>query len=557
MLALAGAWLVMLGATVPAGLAILAGLRGQDAFDRVGDRLVAAAWIGLLAVGVVLQALSLVAPVSAFAGAVVGAVGLAAGLSRAPVRADLRRTLAAVTPAVAAGGVVLVAGVAAYVAQRVVWTDTGLYHAGAIRWLSEYGAVHGIGLVHSRFGYSSLWFDVTAPFNDGDARTRMEAVASGFGLLLAAAQLSLVAVRALAGRARQADWLALVALVVALTFAVWWKQPIAPNPDFPLVLLAVVVAWALFTVRAAEERSPPSATRLIDARLVPLVVAAGAAAIKLNGVALVAVAGLFYVWPRRLRPARIAVAAVAVAIAVTPALATGFVVSGCPFYPSGPCVDTAWAIEASEAEAEAVAIRSYARRQAAVDDQLTDTDWIGPWLRGGQHQFLLLTVLLGALAAFRAPPALRWALAAGFTGVAVVLVSAPDLRFALGYCGILAAAFCVRYLRPTRLRTPAIGAAVVLAAVGVAFVAARLVRPTNSDQGGIAVVVPPRMSEPPLLTRQRTVFGVRYYVVGDAFCWAAELPCAPGPLKRETGLRDPAQGIGGGFEIVRGQLRPQ
>jgi hypothetical protein len=555
MLALAGAWLVLLGATVPAGLAILAALRGHDAFDRVGDRLVAAAWIGLLAIGVVLQALSLVAPVTPLAGVLVAAVALAAGLSRAPARADLLRGFAAVTPAIAAGGAVLVAGVAAYIAQRVVWTDTGLYHAGAIRWLSEYGAVPGIGLIHSRFGYSSLWYDLTAPFNDGDARTRMEAVASGFGVLLAAAQLSLVAARALAGRARQADLLALVALAVALAFATWWKQPVAPNPDFPLVILAVVVAWAVYTVRAAD--TPSGATRLIDARLVPLVIAAGAAAIKLSGVALVVVAGLFYVWPPRLRPARVAVAVASVALVVTPALATGFIQSGCPFYPSGPCADTAWAIEASEAKAEAVAIRSYARRGAAVDDKLLDTDWISPWLRGGQHQFLLLTVLLGAVAALRAPPALRWALATGFAGVALVLYSAPDLRFALGYCGVLLGAFCVRHLRLDRLRAPAIGVAVVLALAGVAFAAARLVRPTASDQGGIAVVTPPRMNEPPLLTPQRTIFGVRYFVVGDAFCWAAPLPCAPGQLRRETGLRDPAEGIDGGFEITRGQLRPQ
>ena len=40
--------------------------------------------------------------------------------------------------------------------------DTGLYHAQAIRWIEEYGVVPGLANLHSRFGYNSASFALSA-----------------------------------------------------------------------------------------------------------------------------------------------------------------------------------------------------------------------------------------------------------------------------------------------------------------------------------------------------------------------------------------------------------
>ncbi len=44
-------------------------------------------------------------------------------------------------------------------------TDTGLYHAQAIRWIEEYGVVPGLGNLHSRFGYNSSAFALCALYS--------------------------------------------------------------------------------------------------------------------------------------------------------------------------------------------------------------------------------------------------------------------------------------------------------------------------------------------------------------------------------------------------------
>lgn len=43
--------------------------------------------------------------------------------------------------------------------------DTGLYHAQSIRWVEEYGVVHGLGNLHSRLAYNSAAFPWTALYS--------------------------------------------------------------------------------------------------------------------------------------------------------------------------------------------------------------------------------------------------------------------------------------------------------------------------------------------------------------------------------------------------------
>lgn len=52
--------------------------------------------------------------------------------------------------------------------------DTALYHANAVQWLNEYGAVFGLGNLHTRLGMSSLWLVFAAVLDNFifDARTQ-------------------------------------------------------------------------------------------------------------------------------------------------------------------------------------------------------------------------------------------------------------------------------------------------------------------------------------------------------------------------------------------------
>lgn len=46
--------------------------------------------------------------------------------------------------------------------RGIIHYDTGLYHAQSIRWIEEYGAVPGLGNLHSRLAYNSSSFCLSA-----------------------------------------------------------------------------------------------------------------------------------------------------------------------------------------------------------------------------------------------------------------------------------------------------------------------------------------------------------------------------------------------------------
>jgi len=45
--------------------------------------------------------------------------------------------------------------------------DTDLYHAQTVRWINEYGTVKGLGNLHSRLGFNSLWLALASLFDNG------------------------------------------------------------------------------------------------------------------------------------------------------------------------------------------------------------------------------------------------------------------------------------------------------------------------------------------------------------------------------------------------------
>lgn len=53
-----------------------------------------------------------------------------------------------------------------YISSGSTWHyDTDLYHAQAIRWIEEFGAVKGLGNLHNRFAYNSAFFCLQALFS--------------------------------------------------------------------------------------------------------------------------------------------------------------------------------------------------------------------------------------------------------------------------------------------------------------------------------------------------------------------------------------------------------
>ena len=280
MLYLVAAWIGLLAVVVPAGAAILRWTGGSGAFDRPADRAILSAWLGALLLANVLLVASFLFPLSARLGAALG-LGLAiAALLWRPVRREIDSFRSAVDFRLVVAFLALVAGIAIFTAQPVVYVDTGHYHAGAIRWLSQYGAVNGIALVQDQLGFASSWFALAAPFNPAPLRDHAVAVMGGFALLLLALHAVICISRALDREARPSDWLVIAGspLLIALPSV---HLLVSPSPDVPVNVLVLVVGWSTFIVANLPRARASAVSRLSPGpAAVPLLLALGAMTIK-------------------------------------------------------------------------------------------------------------------------------------------------------------------------------------------------------------------------------------------------------------------------------------
>jgi hypothetical protein len=610
MLFFVGVWLPLLLVCWSCGAFVLERAAGADAFRRAGDRLFISLWLGLVVLSQLLLAVSHFAPLTTLCGASVGAAVSGLALLSGGVRAEAARLKGSLRrPRLLLGLLALALGVAAYASQPVTFFDTGLYHYQNIKWLSEYGAVWGLGLLHDRFAFTPAWFTLSAPFDGGPFAARAAAVANGFALLVASLHALLCARRCAAGEARASDWLTLLAFVVVLPPVLFWRMPASASPDMVVFFLTAAVAWA---VCLAQEARAGLGDRAAGARLVPLLLAAGAVGVKLNALPLLVVACVYYVWGGGLNPRRVLWAGAAVALLLLPTLAHRFVVSGCPLYPSKAlCLDVPWSVGARQAERLTRVIRDWARWDGKKPQWADDWNWIVPWMTRGftlkNSPVLLFCLLLAGAGAFvRARTRLRaqgallllagcagllvfflwrgggllmvsaaaaaaaaltrrgaefpgraWVLAAGLAGTALTLWAGPALRFGLGYTAVLFAALLVP--AAVRFNEDADGVwrrratlAALSAACGLVFFTLTVAIEAGTHIGagvegrGRRLLVPPRLPEAAAAPREAN--GLKYVVASELDqCWAAELPCAPSDLTGDVTLRDPARGPGAGF----------
>jgi hypothetical protein len=612
MLFFAGAWLPLLLVCWLCGAAVLERAAVAGTFDRAGDRLILSLWLGLVILPQLLLLASHLAPLTPLCGAAVGAAVAGLALLSRGVRAEAVRLKGPLRrPRLILGLTALVLGVAAFASQPITYFDTGLYHFQNIKWLSEYGAVTGVGIVHDRFAFTPAWFALAAPFDAGPFETRAAAVADGFALLIACLHALLCARRGAAGEGRGSDWLAALSFAVVLPPALVWRMPASASPDMPGFFLAVAVVWAVCLL---EEEARGGA---LAGRLIPVLLAAGAVGVKLNALPLLLVACVYYVAGGGLTLRRVLSAGGAVALLLLPALAHRVVVSGCPLYPSKAlCLDVPWSVGVRQAELHTRAIREWARWEGTGLRWADGWGWVVPWATKGftlKNSFVIPCCLLvaGAGAFVRARTSLRaagtlaltagcaglllfllvrggevlmvataaaavvvaltrrgrghagrgWVLAAGLAGTALILYAAPALRFGLGYTGILLGSLLVpaavglageagAWRRRATLAT-------LLTACGIFFFTSTLALEAGTRVGaGVEgrfrrLLVPPPLPE--AATTARAGNGLRYVVPSDGEqCWAAELPCAQSDLPGDVTLRDPARGPQAGFVHAAG-----
>lgn len=590
-------WLLLTASAVVVGSAILTVARYPD-FRNIGDRFIVAAWLGLLTFASALLGVSIFLPLQpGISFALLGTMTvLAAGSQRFRARLKLPSGR---WDYWGFAGIGILAAIAALGSTRLVWAfDTGLYHYQLVRWLSQYGTVRGLALLHFRFGFTSSWFALAAPFDFGPFQGRISGLFGSLAIFLALLHFALAVTRILQRRAERADWFLAggYPLIFLVCFA--WSFEVSLSPDLPIWILTLLIGWLMLT-DARHEMTGVSESGWYQ-YLLPLILAFGTASIKLSAAPVVVVSGLFFV-SHSIGKWRAAFAAGAMAsLLLVPFFAANFASSGCPLYPNALlCSDVPWSVGKSAAQIDSTNILEYARWGGEqIPPGATAWNWIPAWF--SQTDKLMLISVCGAclvgflgLRGWRKGRPFLWVLALSLAGVAFLFINAPNPRFGAGYLALYPALFAalagpelekwvrVRFtnrIEPVRsISLAAILLAVcALLALQISWNDRKIVRKIEQSRNSSAppefhtwrrLLLSPALPKFPgdLMVSENRKFdlvlrvqlasersnGIEYWrPLGTEQCWGVSLPCLPEPLEGDVGLRHPEEGFRSGFTRV-------
>lgn len=489
-----GLWFIIIAVCTVVGVRILQAIRAR-AFDRIGDRFSVSVWLGVSAVSVLLLAVSLVFPLSPLNGAMTAGFLVLLSIIDRNTRNEIKSFGAVLSPRLLIGALALSLGVAAYTTQSVTWYDTGLYHFGAMKWLSDFGAVPGLALTHLRFGFASSWFALGAPFSTELLEGRTTALLGGLALSLTVFHFLLCASRCLTNRARLADWFLASASTLFIPVIVYWGACISPSPDVPVLSLTVVVAWTIIIILDAPRPEKRNGF-FLGASIIPFILSVAATTMKLSALTLIIISTLFYLSQHRFNLRSLLSLSVVGLILIAPLLGYQIVTSGCPLFPMPlMCLDLPWAVRAEEARRLTDVITMWARWDGPTPPDANAFNWLWRrWITGGTtsksilamffssvvaavgfiiirigrkrriglwlavlgiaglaflmmtraNNLLIVCILLLALITYRQQfVGKSWLMAAGLLGAAMMLYGAPSIRFGFGYIAVLWACFAV------------------------------------------------------------------------------------------------------------------
>lgn len=383
------AWAVLLGAFFGIGLIL--------GFGRLEDRPFAPFWSGWAIAILILQVWHLVSPVNKYALLLILSLG-AAGLlwhrnkilTAAQTFAGKPRKRKLVIVALLLVAAVWPANHALNVPYEY---DTGLYHLQAVRWISTYPIVPGLGNLHGRLAFNNSYFLYTAMLSAWTDRAHH--LAGGVILWVLFAQFIWSSARVLFDHDDRLSHRFTVALLPALLSQVQVATS-GYSSDFPVFALGLVLSITLLHTLESETVKPAICVYITALSALGI-------SIKLSFVIMGAITTLLvclrFIQVRRTFSIRIAALAGLFGLLIlVPWTLRGIIASGYIAYPSTfGAFPVDWRIPAERAIDEANWIYSWARQPGLHwKEVLGNWDWLPHWayrMLGKRTGFIIPSLL--------------------------------------------------------------------------------------------------------------------------------------------------------------------
>lgn len=562
-------WIIIISICYLLGTLILNQLKA-NCFERKGDRFIIAVWLGIVVSCLLLLTISLVLPLSPLVGVTVATILVLLSLCSPQIRTEIIAFRLLLSSRKMIGFLTVTVAVAALTSQQIVWFDTGLYHLGSIRWLSQFGAVPGIALIHTKFGFTSSWFTFAAPLIPEFIGDKIGAITNGFVFLIAIFHFLICLSRISTKHIDLADWFSIsffgiIISVYVITILTGSPILISFSNDVPVTFLIGVVAWSILIISSHRQLlTVKSNTNHLNIYLIPLILSLGAVSIKLTAIPALLVSLLLYFSIKPFQIQRILWGSIIVILLLLPNTTFGIITSGCPFYPSRVmCLDLPWSVTEQKITEETEAITGIDNSNSKENRILLAAQNRFKWLKNSRKLQILSLLLIGSLI-FTSRILWKlnnvgeiWLITLAILGMSFIIVTSPLLRFGISYFIIVPCLWLARFYLSKKQKTQQI--------LGL-LQRSKLSQNTRLLSLGLLgllliifsqVIISDRLFFPAKLPTAQLIrsrvndIEYTYPANWAVRCWNAELPCAAVPINKYVQLRDPLWGIGAGFVLKK------
>lgn len=318
----------------------------------------------------------------------------------------------------------------------VIPYDTGLYHMQTIIWNKSYALSFGLANFHGRFGFNSIWFLVAALLGFNESVYYVLNGILFLFIIISFAEFIFTKKGNGTGKIALYALMLLVAFLPSLsTLYVGVNYFASPSNDFPATLLIIYFAFLL--MKKTEKKANYLAPFL----------AIFAVFVKMSTLPL----GVMVIVLSVFKGKKIYMSFGIIVLFTLLWFMRGIILSGCMIYPlKQTCIPSlSWAVSTKQVVEEANITKSWARVPgASLTVGLSTTQWVKPWLLRTFHSdfiqfylivFTCIALLYGVVGITKRKirrediVVSSVPLLTALIGIIYWFLSAPDIRFGVGY----------------------------------------------------------------------------------------------------------------------------
>ncbi|WP_373479350.1 hypothetical protein [Geminocystis sp.] len=559
-------WTILLFICLILGIAILNSTR-IDYLTRKTDRFFLSIWLGIISLTLLLLSISFFLPLSNLVGLSASLILILVSVSFSKNRQEIKSLLTKLNLNYIIFYFLIAIIISAITTQKIIWFDTGLYHWGSIKWLSQFGTVYGVGLINPKFGFNAGWFAFSAPLYAPFLGSHIGAISNGFLFFIGVIHF-LISFKNLFIKTKIlliSDTFIFIYysfILSVYTITSFSKSPIliSFSPDIPVNFFIGIIAWSLLLL-SNNYKVSNTTNYLFLPQFIPLFLSLGTVSIKLSALPLLGITFFFSCFNNYQKSKIIKKFIISSCLSILlliPTFGYSIKTTGCFLYPSPfLCFNVPWAINKTVIQEEKTSIIGIDSSKNYKNPVIFILNKRLQWLKSSiKLQIMVLLIIFSVIFSFliiknkakiNSIQGYAWIIALGLLGITFIMIQIPLLRFGLGYFCLIPSLFISIFFMPKLISLFHVNKFVMnklFFFILISFTSLIIIFDNSIKE---RLFLPLKLTEIEVIKAQINDVSYVYPDNWKIKCWNHELPCSALPIYDNIRLKDPKKGIGGGF----------